>query len=298
MDRQSFIGGSDAAAVLGLSRWSTPLQVWAIKTGQIPEPDISSKIAVKLGLKLEDTVADFFADETGKKVRRCNETLYHPQYPFLAANIDRRVVGEESILECKTASAWKAKEWQGEDIPQEYIIQCYHYLAVTGAKKAYIAVLIGNQDFQWKEIQRDEKLIKDMVKKEVDFWENFIVPKVMPAQIYCNDTETLYSLFPQEKEGSTVELGDDVDAMIESLQAQKQDCKTLEMYIEKQENEIKMMLKDAEIGLTPHHKISWKAQSRKNIDTKKLREEMPEIAGKYEREVSNRYFRISKNKEV
>ena len=58
IDRTTYLGGGDAPAVLGLSRWNTPLGVWASKTKQIPEPDISDKIAVKLGLKLEDIIAE------------------------------------------------------------------------------------------------------------------------------------------------------------------------------------------------------------------------------------------------
>lgn len=194
--RRSFIGGSDAAAILGLSRWRTPLQVWAEKTGQIQPEDISEKLNVKLGVRLEDTVAELFCEATGFKVRRVNETMFHEKYDFLAANIDRRVVGDDSILECKTTSAWNAKQWEGEEIPQEYIIQVLHYLAVTGYSKAYISVLIGNQDFKWKEIRRDEKTINAIVEQEVKFWNEFIVPVVMPTRIMANDSETLFNLFP------------------------------------------------------------------------------------------------------
>ena len=90
--RKNYIGGSDAAAILGLSRYKTALEVWAWKTGQVVPDDISDKVYIKLGNKLEQTVAEFFMEETGKKVQRVNDTIFHPKYPFLGANIDRKVI--------------------------------------------------------------------------------------------------------------------------------------------------------------------------------------------------------------
>lgn len=255
-ERLSYIGGSDAAGVLGLSRWTTPLHVWAEKTGQVVPEDISDKLFVKLGNRLEQTVAELFMEETGKKVQRVNETIFHPKYPFLGANIDRRVVGEKSILECKTASAWKAKEWDGEEIPREYIIQVMHYLAVTGAARGYIAVLIGNQDFKWKVIERDEKALADLVKREVNFWNDFVVTKAMPA-VMGSDADNLSALFPQATLSEPIELPDTVNAIAESLEGMKQDYRNLESQIKQQENELKALLGTAERGTTGLWNIAW-----------------------------------------
>ena len=267
-ERRKYIGGSDCAAVLGLSRFDTPLSVWAEKTGKLPYEDISHKLHIRMGNRLEEVVAELFTEETGKSVRRVNETIYHPEYPFLCANIDRRVVGEDALLECKTASGWKAKEWQGEEVPTEYILQCLHYLAVTGKKEAYIAVLIGgNQQFVWKKVERDEKLISEIIKKEVYFWNTFIIPDVMPVQITKNDADTLYSLFPEEVEGKGIELDDTANRLCESLQAMKQDIKVLSDSIKRTENEIKALLKDNEIGKSENWQVTWKAQTKPACNT-------------------------------
>lgn len=297
-DRKTFIGGSDAAGVLGLSRWKTPLQVWAEKTGQIIPEDISGKLCVKLGVALEDTVAKLFEEETGKKVQRVNETRFHKDYDFLGASLDRKVVGESAFLECKTASAFKAKEWDGEDIPQEYIIQCLHYLAVTGYEKAYIAVLIGNQDFKWKEITRDEALLNNIINKEVSFWNDFVVPNIMPMTLSSNDSDTLYKLFPKEIEETVIELGDEMNQEIELLQALKQDLKSLEGQITQKENVIKAMLQDNEAGVTNQYKVTWKEQTRKSLDTAKIKELMPMIWEQNLKETKSRVFKINKNKET
>lgn len=291
-ERNAYIGGSDAAPILGLSRWSTPLQIWAEKTGQIVQEDISDRVSVKLGNKLEQTVAEFFMEETGKKVQRVNETIFHPAYPFLGANIDRRVVGEDAILECKTASAWKSKEWEGQEIPQEYILQVMHYLAVTGKRIGYIAVLIGNQDFKWKRIDRDEKMIADMIKREVSFWNDFVIPKVMPGHITAGDSDVLYNLYPIADPDSKIELGDDANQLIESRNAMYQDVIQLEKQIEQRENELKALLGDKAEGFTANWQIFWKNQAQIRLDTTKIKEEAPELYQKFGKETKFRKLTI------
>jgi len=295
-DRQKYIGASEAAAVLGLSRWATPLEIWALKTGQIQAKDISDKIEVKLGNKLEQTVAELFMEETSKKVHRVNETLYHPKYDFLGANLDRKVVGENAPLECKTCSSWKAKEWGGEDIPQEYLIQVLHQIAVGGFDHGYIACLIGNHKFVWKRVDRDDKLISDMIKKEVHFWNAFVKPVVMPGQVSAGDAEVLFQLFPVEP-GSKIELGDDADKIIESLESLKADERILEKEIEQQENTLKAMLKENETGTTNNHKVTWKLQVSRRLSTDLLKQDLPEIYMKYSRQSETRVLRISELKE-
>ena len=296
-ERVSYIGGSDAAAVLGLSRWSTPLKVWAEKTGQIEPDDLSDNQAVEMGMELEETVCRIFTKRTGKKVARVNETIFHPKHKFLAANIDRRVVGEDAILEAKTCSGWRAKEFENEEIPQEYLLQVMHYLAVTGKQKAYLAILIGGQDFRWKEVQRDDKLISDIVNKEVAFWTDFVIPKVMPMTITKNDSDTLYSLFPTGDEDKEIVLDDSANTLIESRAAMIQDNKNLEAMIDKADNELKAMLMDATIGRTNLWVITWKNQARISLDTKAIKEKAPDIYAKYGRTTETRVLRVKGVKE-
>lgn len=293
IDRTKFIGGSDAPAVLGLSRWSSPLKVWALKRGEITE-DISDRLSVKLGVALEDTVANLFMEETGKKVRRVNEIIYHPLYDFIGAHIDRRVVGEKAILECKTTSAWKAKEWEGEEIPREYILQCCHYLAVTGADRCYLAVLIGNQDFKIKIIERDEPLLREIVAKEVYFWREFVIPGEMPKVITKNDGETLNSLYPMAEEGQEVQLGDDAAQIIETLEGMKQDAKHLEGLIDQKENELKAMIKENEVGVLGDRRVFWSNRKARRLDTNAIKKERPEIYEQFTKENVTRYFQIKK----
>ena len=295
--RKTFIGGSDAAAVLGLSRYKTPLQVWAEKTGQIQPDDISEKINVKAGIYLEEFIAQLFTEKSGMKVRRANETFFHDEHAFLAVNLDRRIVGTDFFLECKSTEVYNAKQWDGEEIPQEHIIQCLHGLAVTGMKKCYIAVLIGKNDFKWKEIQRDEKTIAAIIQQEVKFWNEFIIPVVMPTRMTANDADTLYALFPNAKPETIIPLNDDILKIIESRNAMIQDLKSLESQIDQQENTIKAFLGENEGAESSMFKVSWKNQLTKRIDSKLLKESQPLLYEKYSKESNTRVLRIKSKSE-
>ena len=129
--RRESIGGSDAAAVLGLNPWKGPFALWAAKTGAVEPEDISTKEAVRLGTYLEEYVAQRFAEETGKRVRRENAILRNTAYPWAHANVDRMIIGEKAGLECKTTSELNMKRFRGGEYPVTYYCQCMHYMAVT-----------------------------------------------------------------------------------------------------------------------------------------------------------------------
>lgn len=280
-DRTKYLGGSDCAGIMGMSRWTSPLKIWAEKTGTIIPEDISGKLCVKLGNKLEDTVAELFEEETGKKVHRVNETIIHPKYDFIRANIDRRVVGEDAILECKTCSSWKAKEWENEDIPREYILQCVHYLAVTGKAKCYIAVLIGNHEFKWKEIVRDETLIDELIKKEVVFWNDYVTTGVMPQVVSAQDSDTLDALYPKATKENPIQLQGEANALSGLLVGYKNELKKLENDIELTENRLKILLGENSQGETDEYRIAWVNSKYSGIDQKKLKADLPDIYLKY-----------------
>lgn len=294
--RKNYIGGSDAAGILGISRYKTALQVWAIKTRQVVLPKIDDIVAVKLGVKLEQTVAEFFMDDTGKKVEKVSKTITHPKYDFIRANIDRRVVGENAGLECKTTNQFKTSEWEEGNAPIEYIIQCIHYMAVTGYKKWYLAVLIGNAQFKWLTIDRDNKVIDDLVKKEVDFWNRFVVTKQMPMQISSQDSSILYALYPQAAPESVVELNDKAQQICELRDSSLADLKVLKAQIDEYSNTLKALLTTHETGMTARYKVTWKNQAERRIDTDLFKKEEPALYEKYAPKTEKRVLRVAVRK--
>lgn len=273
-ERKSYIGGTDVSGILGLSRYRTPLQVWSEKTGKIEPTDISDKLQVKCGIKIEPVVCELWEEETGKKLHKVNNTLFHSEHSFFGANIDRRVVGEKAGFEAKTASAYMEKDWDHGEIPAEYLVQVYWYLYITGWEKWYIGCLIGNHRFETRVVERDEKIIANIEKKALKFWNEFVVPQVMPSVIKAEDGNTLYQLFPEADPESVVELGDDAEKVLESIEAYEQDKFTIEKLIDEQKNTLKAMLKDKEIGRSKNWKVTWKNISKKEyvVPAKSYRE--------------------------
>lgn len=293
-ERATYIGASDAAAVLGLSRYKTPIEVWGEKTGIVPAEDISEKLPVICGNALEQLVADLFTKKTGKVVHRVNQTIYHPKFPFIACNLDRRVVGEDALLEAKTANQFKLKEWQDEaEIPKEYIVQVLHQLAVTGKAYGYLACLIGNTDFVWKRIDRDEALIEEIIAKEVAFWKGFVEPKVMPTKVTARDGDVLAKVFPESEPETTVSLTDEANRLCESLEALALDAKAIESVIEQEKNLLKVLLKENSVGVTDKYRVTWKTQSSTRIDSKKLKAEQPSVFDQYAKVSESRVLRTA-----
>lgn len=288
--RKSGIGGSDASAILGFNKWKSAFQLYIEKTSDFVE-EIDNEF-VYWGNILEDLVAQEFVKRTEKKVQRVNRMLRHPDYPFMTANLDRRVVGEKAILECKTTSAYNKDAWEGDDIPAAYICQLQHYLAVTGFEKAYIAVLIGGNNFVWKEVERDDEFIDLMIEREKDFWENHVLANVPPPIDGTQSAaEFISKMFPQD-DGSAIMLDSQMNTIIEALNAIKDEEKRLKETKLLYENQIKMALENAAEGHTHSYRVNYKTVVSNRVDTKRLKEEQPEIYYRYVKESASRRLTI------
>jgi putative phage-type endonuclease len=305
--RNEGIGGSDVSAILGINKWRTPMQVYMEKTGQWEPDDLSGNDAVHFGNKLEGIVADEFTERTGLKVQKNNYMLQHPEHKFMLANIDREIIfpdGSRGVLECKTTSAWNKDEWTQNEVPQAYMVQVQHYLAVTGLEKAYIAVLIGGNRYDHWFIDRDEELIEIIIEAEKNFWENHIVAGEPPALNYGLDgSEILDKLYPaQESTDAEIDLTETERGgeLLRNIYDTQQTIKALKADEEAYKNELKDLIKDKETAIHTLAKITWKApKPREVIDEDKLIELFPDV---YEQvkstKASKRTFRINFKKGI
>src|SRR6056297_98079 len=286
--RNKYIGGSDAAAAAGLNQWKSAYDLWVEKVNGISEPVDNE--AVYWGTVLEDIVAKEFELRTGKKVRRVNQMIISEEHPFMAANIDRKVTGEDALLECKTTNAFNSSEWN-DNVPQAYYMQVMHYLAVTGYSKAYIAVLIGGQQYRQFEIERDEKKIAELIEIERAFWarvENEDPPDIDRA------TNVIDLQYP-ESNGETVVI-DDVDTVERYIELGEQ-IKELKKERDFMQTLIKAEMKEAEVGMAGNYIVSWKSSSRKSFDTKKFKAEHEDLYNDFVKESSTRTMRIKELKQ-
>lgn len=291
-ERTKGIGGSDASIILGLNKYKTPFELWLEKTGQTNLEDIAGEAAY-FGNLLEDLVAKEFEVRTGKKVRRNNFMLQHPEHPFITANIDRKVVGEDALLECKTASAYLKDDWESEEIPAPYLVQVQHYLGVLGYKKAYIAVLIGGQRFVWKEIERDEELIQMIFDEEVHFWNHHVLGNVPPALDGSSAAEQFLKERYQETDpDKVVDLTFDYKEKLDNYLQLKDNIKQLQELAKQTENELKHELKDAETGFVKNYQVNWKPVTSNRIDSKLLKSKYPDVYNSVLKQTTSRRFGI------
>lgn len=295
--RNTGIGGSDAGVVLGLNKWKSPITLWAEKTGRAEPEDLSGNEAVYWGTKQEPLVAERFYEETGKKVKR-RGTLRSRPYPWMLANVDRWVVGEKAGLEIKTTNAFSAAAWDGDEIPDSYYAQCLHYMAVTGAEKWYIAVLIGGQDFRWKEIPRHEEDIRALRKAEALFWRH-VRDNTMPEDIDGSEStaRTLSALYHEKPEA--VELPEEAMDLIRRYDEWAARKKEAEEGIRECKNGLMALMGDAETATADGRKITWKTgKPRETISAADVKKKDPasydalKAAGLVKLSAPSRVFRV------
>jgi len=185
--RRKGIGGSDAGAVLGISPYKTARDIYFEKIGR--EPDYVSDtgwVALEVGKRLEDLVAQIFAKKTGFNIWQEKKMFQHPLYPFMLADMDyffETPAGEIGILECKTANIYAKENWENDSVPYHYEMQCRHYMAVKNISKVYIACLFSNSeaDFIYRLIERDLDIEEAMIEEEAYFWEEYVENGIEPS---------------------------------------------------------------------------------------------------------------------
>ncbi len=288
--RKSGIGGSDAGAVCGLNPYSGPMDVYRDKTTD--EIDDMDNEAMRQGRDLEDYVARRFMEETGFKVRRCNKMYRSGEYPFMLADVDRMVVGTDAGLECKTASAYNKDKWKDGRIPPHYLIQCLHYMAVTGKREWYIAVVILGVGFQYQKITWDDRLIGKLIGVEQAFWNQNVVPGVMPEPDGSKACDQVLARYYRsaEKKSSIPLVG--FDEKLERRERLMEMIGEMEKEQRQIEQEIKCYMKDHEVAFNDRYKVSWFNTDTVRLDTKRIREERPEVYQEYAKVTTSRRFSV------
>lgn len=295
MRRRKTIGGSDAAGIVGLSRWASPFSVWADKTGRAAEKEDTE--AMRQGRDLEDYVARRWMEETGKRGYRLPAMLYHPKYPFAHADVDRMVMGENAGLECKTTFSLDLKQFNGIEFPVQYYAQCVHYLAVTGADRWYLAVLAYGRGFFTFVLERDQAEIDALMAAEADFWK--LVEQDTPPDADGSEATSaaLREIFPISEQTTADLFGR--DSVLREYMRLKEDKKALDTRIGEIENTIKADMGEAESGLCGSFHISWKSQNRQTFQAKEFAKDHPSIdLAPYYKNTNLRPFKVTEEKEA
>ena len=290
--RKQGIGGSDASVVCGISRYQSPVELWMNKTGQIPDQEAGE--AAYWGTQLEPFVRAEFTKRTGIEIKLVKQLLQSEEYPHMLANLDGVCEHPDlgpMIFEAKTASAYKAGEWE-DAIPDEYQLQIQHYMAVTGYKGTYIAVLIGGNTFKWRFVERDEELISMLIELETAFWTH--VQDGTPPPLDGSDASAkfLAERFPNSKPKSQITLPDAAAILLAQYDDACEQMEAIKEQKQKAENQLKEMMGENEIGTAGDRIITWKSMTQERLDSKTLKIEHPAIFRKYANTTSYRRFTI------
>jgi len=291
-NRNVGIGGSDVAAILGMSPYKSALELWAEKVGHT-ENSTRDAIHLRFGHHVEPFVANEFERLTKLHTVEHTCAIHHPENNFMYAHVDRFVVEEawapavvdgvvvaKSLLECKTASVFNKDEWGqagSDEIPKAYLLQCIWYMAMTGCSTAHVAVLIGNADFRIYQINRQEKLERMVIDQAKRFWFEHVLEGRPPKPQSTSDLKLLY---PQSSQGQAIEASAPVLEALKNLREVQEEAKNLEVKAELIKTQIMAELGEAELIAHQGQVLAtWKApKPTQRIDTTKLKHEFPQIA--------------------
>lgn len=260
-ERMLGLGGSDMPIILGLSNYKTPYQLYLEKTGLVQPTDEMTDFQY-WGHKLEDVIRQEFALRNKVEVQ-CPDTIIHPFHEFLRGNIDGFIPEWNAILEVKCSAGWMASQW-GEDgsdvIPMQYLVQVAHYCAIKNADCAYIAVLIGGNNYREFKYTRDLVLEEKIINAAKTFW-NCVQTRTPPAAINQVD---LNLMFPKHNPEKTVTAEPEIKEQIATLAETKFKIKQLSEVEDQYKFNIMQFMQDAEALVNEDGVpiVSWKANKR------------------------------------
>ena len=293
--RREGIGGSDAAAILGVSPWTSAYTLWLDKTGQSSHTEETP--AMRFGTLMEGPIRDTYREMTGQSVAETPFTYAHPEHPFMRANLDGLILDDEgyaeAILEVKTA----ANPWAwANGVPAYYVAQVQHYMAVVGLPRAVVVVLLGGEDLQTFDVDADPDYQAALIKVEAEFWQS-VKDGTEPLPDGSKATHEAIRKQWKADTGKATELDGEILGAIAWRKDRME--RIAEMEAEKREAEAIIMkaLEDADTGTSNGQTlVTWKEQTTNRLDTKALKEAHPELVAEFTKASTTRVLRIKEAK--
>lgn len=305
--RRQGIGGSDAAAVLGISPFRTGRDLYFDKLGIVTADEDENWVAKEVGTLLEELVARIFEKKTGLRVYRCAKMLRHPHYPWMLADLDFLVElpdGGTAILECKSTNYNARDRWWyngGEIVPEYYEVQGRHYMAVRNLNRVYFCCLYGNTEDEAiiRHIDRDMTYEAELIAMEKYFWHKNVLAKVPPPYVEMDGELIMESLRrrlgPAEKDLPPVEFTQIQSARIKRLLEVQEQKRLHDAAGKTMENEIQRLkaLIVADLGTSckgiyedtgGSYTVTYNPYQKPSIlkaDLERLKEAHPEIYEQY-----------------
>lgn len=314
--RYQGIGGSDTAAVFGISPWKTARDLYEEKvSGKGTESEEDGWVAKEIGKRLEELVVQIFMKKTGLKPYAVRKMFRHPLYPFMLANVDFfvEINGEIYIIECKTSFSFHMEEWEDNGIPRHYELQGRHYMAVTNVKGVIFLCLHGNNEntFIMRSMVRDVDLEEELIEQEDWFW-NHCVRERRPPE-YTEPIQLVLRSIRERlgvKDSKVVELPQELSGCVKEyldLKKRKSELdrqsKEMEGLMKRAYAPVQEALQGAEKGVLVLGDVRYQAGYTKRVTTSINKEGMeamgilyPDICREYAKTNVSRSFYIKREK--
>jgi putative phage-type endonuclease len=291
--RKEGIGGSDAAAICGLSRWKTPIDIYIDKTREFIPDESKENQYMYWGNVLEPIIIKQYEKETGNQVVEAACTFRKPDHKFMIAHIDGWIPTESAVLECKTANSNTSYRWgdSGSDLfPDEYLIQCAHYAMVCNANYVDLAVLIGGNDFRKYRYERNEDLEGLIMHAEYEFWNNHVLKRIPPAP----RTEEDFNKIIKSTKGNMIYAKEESKNILSLIKDTEEEISELEEKRKELLFEIKKIISDNDGLIDDRGNIlcTWKFQESNRFDIAKFKKEHSDIYNNFLKKTNSRQFRI------
>ena len=307
-NRRAYIGGTDIAAITGVSQWASPLSVYLDKTDPERLPDKDS-LPMRRGLALEQFIADEYERARPGFVTYKPRPVVRLDWGFPAgASIDRMVATAKhprtpiAILECKTAfrDGWRTWDEDAGDIPDSYFVQVQWYLAVTDLPVVYGAADIGADKLSIIPFEADVRVQARLIEAGREFWTQHVETLVPPAPIGTEaDHEALTRMWPETVPEPAVTIEDELaDVILSDYMAHKFVAEQEKREAELAKQRLQALMGENEQAVVGKWRLTWKRQSKTLIDATRLKAERPDIAAEYAKTSESRVFGAPKEVEA
>lgn len=272
--RQGGIGGSDAAAILGLSPWRTAIDVYLDKVGK---PIERTSPAMEWGQLLEPVIRNYYARRENIEIETFENRIFiHPRYDWMRASIDGYIPVRRAVLEIKTGRSAEKDKW--DPIPPYYYAQVQHYLEVLGLDEAHVVALIDGSEVLTRFVRRDQAFIDRLLEAEYRFWHEHVLRRMPPEAKSYDDVCALY---PSLQAGKSKIATDDIIKDLREYKQLQQQLKDLEKRAEEIKARVCAYLGDADTLTDEYGQVlvtHKEYQGALRVDQSRLFEKYPEIA--------------------
>lgn len=296
LERGSYIGGGDIAAIIGVNPYRTPYDVYLSKIGEAPpaKPDPQRDARLKRGKLWEPIVVQMLREEHGIEIVAQNARYVDPEFAYMAAEIDFEWTRDGAPVmngEIKSVHPLAAKGWgdaESDEVPMQYAAQSMWGLMVTGRELCQYGVVFGADDLTLYHVRADDETIEWLRTEARRFWNEHVLKRIPPPPKTFGD---LAKRWPRDR-GTTIECTPEIAAMFSTWQALKERERVGKEGAEAVEFEIAEFMKDnTQAALEGLPLFTYKAQSAERIAATELRAALPDIAKQFTRTSEFRVLR-------